>query len=272
MVDNIKDVFRELWQYRGSGFLLVLYIAALIYLLIVEKNKRNRYLVCYVPLCILLIYISPVYYRIYVLGIDAVGTYYRNLWMLPMAVTVAYASCSVIYRHRRIGALVICAVIILCGKFTYSAVESVKAENAYHIPQYVCDLVDEMDQDIEGVEVYACVPLEMVFYTRQYDSSICLIYGREAVEPVWGYENEYYDAYETAEVLEWDEVLELTRAPERGIGVVTYFVVPKDRNMDSDPAEHGLTEIARSGDYILYKDTVASEYIKEVLKDTLYME
>ncbi|MBR6391476.1 MAG: hypothetical protein IKS16_09075 [Lachnospiraceae bacterium] len=272
MVDNIKDVFRVIWQYRGSGFLLVLYVIALIYLFITEKDKRNRFLVCYLPLTLLLIYLSPVYYRIYVLGIDAVGTYYRNLWMIPVAVTVVYAGCRAISAHRRAGALIVAAAIALCGRFTYTAVESVRAENAYHIPQYVCDLCDEMSQDIEGVEVYACVPLEMLFYVRQYDSSICLLYGREAVEPVWGYYDRYYEAYELAETLNWDEVLELTRSPERGIGVVTYFVVPESRDMDSDPESHGLVRITNNNGYILYKDEVASEQIREVLRGTLYVE
>ncbi|MBQ9332900.1 MAG: hypothetical protein IJS12_01020 [Lachnospiraceae bacterium] len=272
MVDNIKDVFRVIWQYRGSGFLLVLYLVALVYLFITERDKRNRFLVCYLPLALLLIYISPVYYRIYVLGIDAVGTYYRNLWMVPIAVTVVYAGCKAINAHRRIGAVAVCAVLVLCGRFTYTAVESARAENAYHIPQYVCDLCDQMTQDIEGVEVYACVPLEMLFYARQYDASLCLIYGREAVEPVWGYYDPCYEAYELAETLDWGEVLELTRAPERGIGVATYFVVPEGRAMDSDPASHGLTMISKNNGYILYKDEVAAEHVREVLKGTLYME
>ena len=272
MVDNIKDVFRVIWQYRGSGFLLVLYLVALVYLFVTEKDKRNRFLVCYLPLTLLLIYISPVYYRIYVLGIDAVGTYYRNLWMIPIAVTVVYAGCKAIIAHRRVGAVIVCAALVLCGRFTYTAVESVRAENAYHIPQYVCDLCDMMTQDIDGVEVYACVPLEMLFYARQYDSGLCLIYGREAVEPVWGYYDPCYEAYELAETLDWNEVLELTRSPERGIGVVTYFVVPEGRAMDSDPTTHGLTEISKNNGYILYKDEVAAEHVREVLKGTLYME
>ena len=272
MVDNIRDVFRVIWEFRGSGFLLVLYFAALIYLFITEKNKKTRFLLCYLPLLLLLIYISPVYYRIYVLGIDAVGTYYRNLWMIPIAVTVGYAACRAISAHRMIGAVIVCAAIVLCGKFTYAASESVRAENAYHVPQYVCDLADEMTQEIEGVEVYACVPLEMLFYLRQYDTGICLLYGREAVEPVWGYYDPCYETYELAETLNWDDMLELSRSPERGIGVVTYFVVPEERVMDSDPEEHGLVRVADSEGYILYKDTVAIEHIKEVLKDTLYMQ
>lgn len=272
MVDNIKDVFRVIWEVRGTGFLLFLYIAALIYLIVTEKNRRNRYLLVYVPLALLLIYISPVYYRIYVLGIDAVGTYYRNLWMIPVAVTCAYAGCKAISAHRYAGAVIVSAAIILCGGFSYKSGLSVRAENAYHIPGYVCELADEMTQDIEGVEVYACVPLEMLFYIRQYDSSICLLYGREAVEPVWGYYDQYYEAFELADTLDWDEVLTLTRDPSRGIGVVTYFVVPEDRAMDSAPESHGLTEVARSGGHILYKDQEAVEQIKEVLKDTLYMQ
>ena len=251
MVDNIKDVFRVIWQYRGSGFLLVLYFIALIYLFITEKDKRNRFLVCYLPLTLLLIYISPVYYRIYVLKLDSHGTYYRNLWMLPVTVTIAYAACGIMRSVSKIPkwimAVLMCTLLAVCGNFTFSGGAAAEAENAYHIPDYCIELCDAMEQDIPGVNVYACVPLEMLFYVRQYDADICLVYGRDAVEPVWGYYNEIYEAYELAEELDWDKVLGMTRDSSLGTGVVSYFAVPADRKMTADPESFGLEKAAESG-------------------------
>ncbi|MBQ8947602.1 MAG: hypothetical protein IJ058_12455 [Lachnospiraceae bacterium] len=272
MVDNIKDVFRIMYGYMGAGFLLPLYGAALVYLFAAEKDRVRRLILCWLSLALLLIYICPVYYRIYVLKLDSHGTYYRMLWLLPVTVTVGYASCKLIGAHRRIGAAVICAILIICGSFTYTSADNTRAENAYHIPQYVIDLADHMVQDIPEVNVYACVPLEMLFYLRQYDADICLVYGREAVEPAWGYYNEMYEAFELSEVLDWNEVLRLTRDESLGVGTATYFAVASDREMNADPVEFGLEKVAESGNYILYADRVAQAHVREILKGTPYLE
>ena len=319
MIDNIKDVFRIITEYMGSGFYVILYVAALVWLFITEKDKVRRLILCYLPLTLLLIYLCPVYYRVYVLKLDSHGTYYRNLWLLPMTVTVAYAFCSVIaaleqrftgkrgeieagvinsdatnataenttaenttaantgarssgVALRVIAAAFMCVVLMICGKFAFESSTSARAENPYHIPDYCIELCDLMEQDIPGVNVYACVPLEMLFYMRQYDPDINLVYGRDAAEPVWGYYNETYEAYELAEELDWEKVLKLTRDSSLGVGVVSYFVVPSDRNMSSDPELSGLEKIAESGNYILYLDTVARDQVREILKDTPYME
>ena len=315
MIDNIKDVFRIITEYMGSGFYVILYVAALVWLFVREKDKVRRLILCYLPLALLLIYLCPVYYRIYVLKLDSHGTYYRNLWLLPMTVTIAYAFCKVIaspgllrfmgkkrenengtsntaaenttavntatadtvagssgMTSRVITAALMCAILMICGKFAFGAATSARAENLYHIPDYCIELCDLMEQDIPGVNVYACVPLEMLFYIRQYDPDINLVYGRDAAEPVWGYYNETYEAYELAEELDWEQVLKLTRDSSLGVGVVTYFVVPADRNMSSDPGLSGLEKIAESGNYILYMDTVARDQVREILKDTPYME
>ena len=314
MIDNIKDVFRIITEYMGSGFYVILYVAALVWLFITEKDKVRRLILCYLPLTLLLIYLCPVYYRVYVLKLDSHGTYYRNLWLLPMTVTVVYAFCKVIALpglrligekggneaaatntdtanataenttaantgasfsgvvFRVIAAAFVCGVLMICGKFSFGSSTSARAENLYHIPDYCIELCDLMEQDIPGVNVYACVPLEMLFYIRQYDPDINLVYGRDAAEPVWGYYNETYEAYELAEELDWEKVLKLTRDSSLGVGVVSYFVVPSDRNMSSDPELSGLEKIAESGNYILYLDTVARDQVREILKDTPYME
>ncbi len=232
----------------------------------------KRLVLCWLSLALLLTYLCPLYYRLYVLHLDSHGTYYRMLWLLPVTVTIGYAACRAIYVHRRVGAVIACAVLILCGSFTYASADSSRAENAYHVPQYVIDLADEMVRDVPGVNVYACVPLEMLFYLRQYDADVCLVYGREAVEPAWGYYNETYEAYELAEELDWDQVLELTRDESRGVGVATYFVVPDGRQMDSDPEDHGLELVFESGGYVLYADRVAQAFVREILAGTPYME
>lgn len=271
MIDNLRDTWNIIVQYKGTGMILVVYFAALIFLFLTEKNRKNRFLIIYMPFSLLLLFFFPVFYRIYVLYLDNISTYYRVLWLLPMSVTIAYAGCKAIYRHRRIGAMIMVALIIVCGKYAYThkgASPATKVENVYHIPQYVIDICDNIEQDIDGVNVYACAPLEMLFYVRQYDASICLIYGRDAVEPTWGYYNEFYETYELSEVLDWDKMLELTHnnVPK----VCTYFVVKKDRQMSGDPVDYGLEVVTEVDDYILYRDTAGVQIVRDIFKDTAY--
>lgn len=272
MIDNLRDVWNIIVQYEGAGFTLILYIASLIWLFVTEKDKRIRFSIIYLPALLLFVYICPVFYRIYVIFLDSVSTYYRVLWLIPMTVTIAYAACTVIYKHRRIGLALMIVLIVVCGRYTYSKKDPAsikKVENLYHIPGYVVELCDYMVKDIDGVDVYACVPLEMLFYVRQYDSTINLIYGREAVEPQWGYYNEYYEAFELDEVIDMEKLLDLTRNNDTG-KVCTYFVIDENRELSGEPVDFGLVEVVKVDNYILYKDTVAQEIIREMFKGTVY--
>lgn len=271
MISNLKDILSIIVKYEGTGFLLIVYLLAVIYLFVAEKDKRNRLLLIYVPLIIALMIVCPIYYRLYMGYLDDAGTYYRMLWLLPISVTIAYSGCKLIYRYRRVGTVLIALVIALCGGFVYREGSSSKAENLYHIPDYIVEMCDYMEQDIEGVNIYACVPLEMLFYTRQYDADICLLYGREAAEPVWGYYNEYFELFELAEELDWNVLLPKTRDTVLGTGVVSYFVVAEDRAMLQDPVTLGLEEVHRTGGYVLYKDPVAMKEVREMLVGTPYL-
>lgn len=271
MLSNLHDIFVIINEYRGSGYLIFVYAAAFVYLLFAEKRRLNRILALYIPLTLMILLLCPVFYHIYVVYLDDSGTYYRMLWMLSMTVTIAYAACNLIYRFRRLGLILITVIIIACGGYAYVDGEHAslaKAQNPYHIPQYVIELCDMMPQHIEGVNVFACVPLEMLFYVRQYDSDICLIYGRDAVEPSWGYYNEFYEAYELGVAIDLAKMLELTR--NNGARVCTYFVVKEDRKFVGDPAKMGLEKIAQVDEYILYRDNVAVEIVKEMFKGTAY--
>ena len=271
LLSNLHDIFVITNEYRGTGFLLILYVVAFIFLFIYEKEKKRRILLLYMPLSLMVLLYFPVFYHIYVVYLDDSGTYYRMFWLLPMTITIAYGACCAIYRFRRIGIVLVCAIIALCGAYTYKQTDTTnvdKTENVYQIPQYVIDLCDYMEQDIPGVNVYACVPTEMLFYVRQYNPKINLIFGRDAVEPKWGYYNEFYEAFVLSDTINLEELLELTRGNLDK--KCTYFVIDKDRKLSGDPSKYGLDKIASVEDYVLYRDTIAVEMIREMFKGTAY--
>ena len=48
-------------------------------------------------------------------------TYYRILWLLPMAVVIAYAGIRLFGKHYRIGFVVLALVLVLTGKSVYNS-------------------------------------------------------------------------------------------------------------------------------------------------------
>ena len=150
-------IFMESWvilkNYGGTGFLLLLYVIALGYLLICEKNKYVRSIFVYAPMLLIFGFMFPVSRKLYVAVLNEGNTYYRVLWLLPVSITLAYTECSVIYRLGKrfekyarwisyAGALVGVAVIMLAGEYVYNSPHISKAENAYHLPQEVIDICD----------------------------------------------------------------------------------------------------------------------------------
>lgn len=245
-------IFMESWvifkQYGGNGFMLVLFAAALIYLLIAEKDYRKKMVIGIAPLIVLLGFFVP-FTRIAYVAIldDGADTYYRILWLLPMGVCIAYAGCKLFASHRRIGTVVVSALIILCGSIVYKNQYMQRAENLYHIPQVAIDVCDVISPKKGEPRVRAVFPEELVHFVRQYDTNIMMPYGRDII--AWKYYNAVHEAYENVETINAEELLAATRETK-----CRYIVMPKGRSIDVDLEKMGLTLIAEVDAYNIYED------------------
>lgn len=261
-------IFMESWvifkNYGGSGLWLFLYAAAFIYLLITEKEKRNRVLILYVPVLILLLFFFPVFRMVYVAALDESATYYRILWLLPMGVTVAYAACKASYRFRIVGLVVMTGLIVLLGSYVYTGTFMHKAENLYHVPQNVIDICDRVAPAEGEYPVYITVPSELVYHVRQYNTDVCLAYGRDSVEPAWGYYNAINEAMNNCEVVDMEKLLEATRGNSPKIS--QYIIFRKDRKLDKKPEDCGLVLIDTIDEYDIYEDTIGKALLEEIYK------
>ena len=76
------------------------------------------------------------------------------------------------------------------------------------MPQAVVDICDAIQ--VEGREVMAVFPKEMLSFVRQYTPLVCMPYGREMLVERWNADNPLYDAME-AEVLDMDVILPLAK-------------------------------------------------------------
>ncbi|MBP1585417.1 MAG: hypothetical protein ILP17_06985, partial [Lachnospiraceae bacterium] len=78
----------------GTGFVTVLFILSLTYLLFAEKDRVKRCFFIYMPLVVLAFFLCPLSLKIYSRISESV-TYYRLLWLIPVTPVIAYASTEV---------------------------------------------------------------------------------------------------------------------------------------------------------------------------------
>jgi hypothetical protein len=259
MSETFKEIIAILTAYSGGRYLLLLYLAALVYLLFTEKEKRLRALIVYAPLTVLLVFLAPLF-RWFYIAADLDGeTYYRVLWLLPMGVTIAYAGSALFARHRRIGLAVMVAVIGLAGTFVYSSPLVTKAENLYNIPTATINVCDYILADAELDYINAAFPKEHVSYVRQYDSRIRLAFGREMLVERWGMENAVYEAMEGQEIIDVPALLAATR-PDK----VNYIVIHFSRPLTDNPENHGLTLLAEVDGLLIYRDEEVADFMRWV--------
>lgn len=238
----------EIYQkYRGSGMILICFLAALVYLLITEKKKPNRILFVYTPMIVLLLYFNPLFYQIF--GSLAEETiYFRIFWLLPITTVIGYTIiriCKVLQGRKKIGfAVSAILVIMISGKLVYTSPLFSKAENMYHVPWEVAQICDAIE--VEGREVMAAFPEEMLLYVRQYSPVVCMPFGRDAVMGV------YNELHMTMEQDDVDVERLAFLAKEYGCH---YVILSEDKQFIGNMTDYDYIVFDQVGKYIIYKDT-----------------
>lgn len=247
MWNDIISLFRE---YMGTGLILMWYLLALIYLWIREKRKNCRVLFIYMPIIFLLLFFNPLFAKIiYTVADDEI--YYRILWLLPITMTIAFTLVDIYGRlegaKKSFFPVVAGLLVVVSGSFIYANPHFGPAENIYHVPQSVVDICDAIE--VEGREVTAVFPEEMLQYVRQYSGSICMPYGRESTVGTWVWQNEMYPVMES-EVI---DAAVLTRMAREQACI--YIILPKDKKITGDMAACQYEVFAELHGYLIYKDS-----------------
>lgn len=241
------ELFRN---YMGTGLLIALFLVCMVYLFIQEKDKGKRVLFLYVPIIMLLLFFNPIFTRI-VYGVIGEEIYYRILWLLPITVTLAYTVVKIYgtlkgkkaYTFLGVAAL----LVVICGGCIYTNPAFKRAENIYHIPQDVVDICDAIE--VEGREVMAVFPEEMLIYVRQYSARVCMPYGREVLVEQWGLGHDLYDVMK-ADTIEAEVVAGMAKESD-----CHYVIIDTEKNVIGSFEDYDYIELTRVGKYIIYQDT-----------------
>ena len=238
-------------SYMGTGLITVIFLLCLTYLCFFEKDRVKRCVFVYMPVVVIIVFLCPLTYMFYAKVSEAV-TYYRLIWLIPVTPVIAYASVLFMSglkgKDRNIAVAVIACFIALSGKLMYTDTYMVRAQNIYHMPQAVVDICEALH--VEGREVRAALPDELMQFVRQYDPCICLAYGRE-------YNMGMYIKADDLRAAMMDEnrdpYLIGTLATERE---VHYIVVRAGEEFEELPVNY--EEYLRVDGFIIYKSTVLS--------------
>lgn len=258
-------IFMECWVdlklYGGNGVLLALLIISSIYLIASEKDLKKKILFGILPLVILAGFLVPFTKIAYVAAFDdGKDTYYRIMWLIPTYVTIGYAATRALSRVkrdtvRRCLLPVILVIIAVTGSFVYTNQYMQRAENAYHIPQNVIDIVDEIAPAEGEPRVRAAFPSELVHFVRQYNTNILMPFGREMVVTQWDYYNAVYEVMEKPDVIDAKALVEATRQTK-----CTYIVMPDNRTIKGSLTDEGLKVKSNIDGYTIYEDPQVEAY------------
>lgn len=247
------------WQnISGSGMLTALYIGAVVFLFYKEEETYKRILFVYLPILWLGILFLPITYQLISTFIDE-ELYYRFFWMLPMTLVISYALIQAYHgyrgRYRRALATAMAVLIMLCGDFLYDNWRYTRAENVYHVPESVVELCDFMHA--EGREVMAVIPTELMQYIRQYDSTICMPYGREMLMDDLKLYHPLYNIMEQ-EMIDSDLLVEM--ASQYGC---VYIVLKQDKERTKEVDGFGYEQVNTICGYEVYYNGEIFESIYE---------
>lgn len=243
----ITNLFRE---FMGTGLIMGWYLLTLVYLWFAEKDRRRRVLLLYMPLVLLFLYFNPLFARL-VYGLLEDGIYYRILWLMPVTVVIAYGAVSLYGRlkgrKKYFFALLSAVLVMLSGSCIYASPHFHKAENLYHMPQAVVEICDAIQ--VEGREVMAVFPKEMLSFVRQYTPFVCMPYGREMLVEGWHEDNPLYNAME-ADVLDMNVILPLAKSYSSH-----FVIVPGEKETIGNVEDYGFVPVDHIDGYVIYQDT-----------------
>lgn len=260
----MKEVIGVSWNtylgFKGGGMHMGLYFAAVLFLALLSRTdneKRNNYLLSGYSILFWGIFFFPLTAKIIVEYCIGSNVYWRMFWILPFPLVTAYAFALALKQvpsgwKRGIFIFFTMAVIMVTGTSIYPHYFS-KAENIYKIPQNavdVCQIVNEDAKENQTAEKKVIVPNELLSYIRQYDGSIQMPYGRNALK------NEKFQNKNVK------RIFELMSSPETDFETLAeyakreacnYLVYPVHETADKKLQELGYERIGENGVYCVYR-------------------
>ena len=256
MSDIIKNGFDTMIaafkEFQGSGLVLVIFLLGMLYIAYSSKNRLIKDAFVKYPLYVLIVFFCPVWY-VYAYYSQDSEILYRIMWLLPLGVLICYVFTEIICRlsnRARPAFLAACVlVIVISGEYTYANEYFSLSENVYHVPDAVVEICDEIK--VEGREIRAAFPDELINYVRQYSPYICLPYGRETFMGLGALEDPLQAAL-NADIIDTEEAVYWLRYDN-----CPYLIVDSSKNFTESLSKYEFIYVTSVENYDIYLDNQA---------------
>lgn len=236
---------------------MLLFMAALIFLAIfAKKNRKLQYVWMHYSYFVLFIMLFPVTAIIimdYCIGEEV---YWRMFWILPIPFVIAIAAVEVsnirVARIKQIVVrLLLLGIICFSGKYVYDEDTIVQAQNMEKLPdeaEEVCNMISADALENQVGQKKAVVPAELLSYIRQYDATIQMPYGRNAIKEEYLPDNcqKIYDLMQE-EKKDYFSLSGLLKEE-----VCNYLVLDKS-DASSKMDKYGYYQVAQTDKYVIFR-------------------
>lgn len=171
----VAECFR---LYQNGGIFIFLFAVAVIYVFFQKDIKeRNAFIWYILVLCFTVFNPLVVNYIVNYLQMD--DEYYRFIWLLPVAILLAYTAARIVLRSRRkIAKCIFLVVFFILFAFPGKSILASNlqfAENLYKIPNDVIEISEIIHDTAETEEIQVVSEFELSVLLNQYDPSLSLV-------------------------------------------------------------------------------------------------
>ncbi len=241
--ENLKITLDEV---KGQGMFLALYLVALLYIFINEKDETKKRLFGYGSLILIFIIMNPIFNKL-VGGIFRKSIYWRFFWTIPIGITVAYVCTDIIKRlgeksTKVMVSLAFIVIIIFCGKLMYNETNYQKVNNLYKHTDEDVFIAHQIAIDDSEYKRVIC-PTKLNNHLRQIEPSLIMAYPRK---PDGNYKD--YPIYYSVENGSVEEIDEFSKEND-----FNYVIFDKETELTVPMELAGFHIIYETEHYRIYK-------------------
>ena len=245
MNENIEFIKNVFLSYYANQKYFVLFLIALLFIFIKEKQKTNQTFLIYYSMVILIILLNPIFVWL-IFKMIPQSVYYRFLWTIPFGIIQAYFGVRLMdnintHLKKNIIAISFILIIIYSGAFVYNNLTFEKVNNWHKLPEEYIQ-VTQIVKDIPLDNKKAMVSTDLVGYIRQFDASIKLAYPRRPYADYQMYPIvKYYNAGDVKNLV--------SQCQQNDINIIVY---DNSIPLTISPSHYGYDLYAQTEHYDIY--------------------
>lgn len=189
IIKTFTNIGKMYGEFFGIGLYGALFLLAIVYLIVFEKNKEKKKLFLGHTFLFTVLYLFPITAYIIMQFCTGYSVYWRMFWLLPVTGLIAYVFTQIVFQcterlKRALVMVIILFIVVTQGNTLYVSSNFKKSTNLYQMNQDTIVVADAIEEDAkaEGIaQPGVLMPNALAIGIRQYDANIRMPYGRDAI-------------------------------------------------------------------------------------------